>query len=138
MNSKILSPDLGLLLLRVSTGALMLFHGIAKLSNGFGEIKEILADKGLPIFLWIGVPLTEIIAPVLLMLGIFGRLSGLSIALLMAMTIIIAHASEAFSISEYGGLAVELNLLYLFSGLTIFFTGGGKYCLRTSKNEWLR
>lgn len=130
--------NLGLLLLRIATGGLLLFHGIAKLALGFDFIKSLLAEKGLPLFLWLGVPLTEVIAPILLISGVFTRMSGICISFLMALTIILAHAAEAFSISGNGGLSIELNLLYLSCGLTLFFTGGGKYALYKPANEWLR
>lgn len=137
-SSKLLNTDLGLLILRLSTGGLMLFHGVAKLIHGHDHIRGILSEKGLPQFLWLGVPLTEVIAPILLVLGIFTRLAGLGVALVMAFSIVLAHLSDAFTISEYGGLAAELNLLFLFGGLTLFFTGGGKYSLYKPENGWLK
>jgi putative oxidoreductase len=115
----------------------MLFHGVHKLINGHDFIKGILSEKGLPQFLWLGVPLAEIIAPVLLILGIFTRISGLSTAVVMFFSIFLAFGTKAFSLTPYGGLLAELNILFLFAGLTLFFTGGGKYSLYKSKNEWL-
>ncbi|MBX2922561.1 MAG: DoxX family protein [Chitinophagaceae bacterium] len=135
---KPLNINLGLLLLRITTGGLLLFHGVSKLMYGFDFIKGMLAEKGFPQFLWLGVPITEVIAPVLLISGVFTRISGLGISLLMLFTIILVHAAEAFTISQSGGLSIELNLLYLSGGLTLFFTGGGKYALYKPANEWLR
>lgn len=136
-NIKIANVDLGILVLRVSIGGLMLFHGIAKIINGHGAVKGILAQNGWPEFLWLGVPVTEIIAPLLLILGVFTRLSGLGIVVVMICTLFLAFGWSAFAIGEYGGLVAELNLLYLGGGLTLFFTGGGKYRIYTSKNELL-
>ena len=132
------NSNLGILLLRFATGGLMLFHGIAKLTHGHEHIKGLLAEKGLPQFLWLGVPLTEVIAPLLLILGVFTRLSGLGIALVMVFSIFLAHSADAFTITEYGGLATELNLLFLFGGLSLFFIGGGKYALYKPENDWLK
>lgn len=135
---KLFNTDLGLLFLRIATGGLMIFHGTAKLIHGHDFIKGILAEKGLPQFLWLGVPLTEFIAPVLLILGLFTRLAGLGVALVMLFSIILAHPTDAFTLTKYGGLTAELNLLFLFGGLTLFFTGSGKYALYRPANEWLK
>lgn len=139
MNSskKLLNVDLGVLILRVSVGGLMLFHGIAKVTYGHGPVKSMLQQNGWPEFLWLGVPLTEIVAPIMLILGIFTRLSGLGIALLMLVTLVLAFGWPAFAIGEYGGLVAELNLLFLGGGLALLFTGGGKYRLYRSGNDLL-
>lgn len=134
----IFNQDLGLLMLRLSIGGLMGLHGAHKMVFGFQEIREMLVQKGLPEFIWIGVPITELLGPVLLVFGVLSRLSGLGIALVMVMAIYMAHAQEAFAISEYGGLATELNMLYLFGGLTIFFTGPGRYALSLTDKKWLQ
>lgn len=134
------SPNhhLGLLIMRLSVGGLLIFHGIAKLSHGHEFIHEMLAEKGLPQFLWLGIPLTEVVAPLLLIAGIFTRLAGLGIAVLMIITIMLAHLPNAFTITETGGLEVELNLLYLFGGLALFFTGSGRYAVYNRNNFWLQ
>lgn len=62
--------DLAILLLRIATGALMLFYGTFKIINGHGYIREFLAERGLPEFLWFGVPLAEVIVPLLLIMGV--------------------------------------------------------------------
>ncbi len=55
--------DFGLLLLRLATGGLMLPHGIAKIIKGHDKIEIMLTAKGLPSWLWVGVPFSEILAP---------------------------------------------------------------------------
>lgn len=130
-----LNPDLGILLLRIVTGGLMLFYGIAKLTHGHDFIRQILAEKGLPEFLWMGVPVGEVLAPLLLILGVFSRLSGLMIAVVMAFALYLAHGMSAFALNENGGLDGELGLLYMFAGSALFFIGGGKYVLYKGKNE---
>ena len=42
------NADLGKLIIRLTLGGLMLFHGIAKLLNGIGFIEGELASHGLP------------------------------------------------------------------------------------------
>ena len=130
-----LNPDLGILLLRIATGGLMIFHGVAKLSHGFDFVKQTLIEKGLPAFLWLGVPVGEVLAPILLVLGIFSRLFGLMIAMVMLFALYLGHGMSAFTINENGGLDGELALIYMFAGIAVFFMGGGKYVLYEGKNE---
>lgn len=133
-----LNPDLGILLLRIVTGGLMLFHGVAKITSGHDFIKQTLVEKSLPAFLWMGVPVGEVIAPLLLILGVFSRLSGLMIAIVMLFALYLAHGMSAFALNENGGLDGELALLYMFAGSALFFMGGGKYVLYKGKNELTR
>lgn len=129
---------LALLIIRSSVGILLLFHGIGKLSHGHDFIRSMLAEKGLPQFFWLGVPLTEVLAPLLLLLGAFTRIAGAGIAILMIMTVILAHMPTAFTIAETGGLEIELNLLYLSGGLALFFAGPGKFSVYRAANYWLQ
>jgi putative oxidoreductase len=128
--------DIGLFLLRLSTGGLLIFHGVAKIAHGHDFIRGMLADKGLPQFLWLGVPLTEVLAPLLLVLGVFTRAAAASIVILMVFTVVLAHSANAFTISETGGLEIELNLLYMFGALVIVFTGPGRFALYKPVKTW--
>ena len=135
--SSTLNPDLGILFLRMATGGLMVFHGIGKLMQGHDFVKAALAEKGLPSFLWIGAPVGEILAPILLILGVFSRLSGLMIAAVMVFALYVGHGMQAFTVTETGGLDGELAFLYMFSGIAIYFMGGGKYVLYKAKDDML-
>ena len=125
--AKELNSDLGKLLLRVSIGGLMVFHGISKLYHGHDLIKGMLTSKNLPEYLWLGVPLGEVFAPICILLGVFTRISSLLVAFTMLMTFYLVHGMEGFSLSQTGGLKVELNLFYLLTSLALFFLGSGKY-----------
>lgn len=125
--AKELNSDLGKLLLRVSIGGLMVFHGISKLYHGHDFIKGMLTSKNLPEYLWLGVPLGELFAPICILLGVFTRISSLLVAFTMLMTFYLVHGMEGFSLSQTGGLKVELNLFYLLTSLALFFLGSGKY-----------
>ncbi len=138
MSVKTLNTDVSILLVRIATGGLMIFHGIAKLIKGHEGIKTLLAQKGLPEFLWVGVPVGEIIAPILLILGIYSRISGLFLAIVMLFSIYLAKTNQIFDLTQNGGLEIELNLFYLFCGLAIFFSGSGKYSVYKPKNDLLR
>lgn len=125
--AKELNSDLGKLLLRVSIGGLMVFHGISKLYHGHDFIKGMLTSKNLPEYMWLGVPLGEVFAPICILLGVFTRISSLLVAFTMLMTFYLVHGMEGFSLSQTGGLKVELNLFYLLTSLALFFLGSGKY-----------
>ena len=125
--------DLGLLLVRIAVGGLMLFHGVAKILHGIGGVKGMLAANGLPEMLGYGLYVGEVVAPILLILGLFTRVAGLVIALTMAMAVFLAHADQLLMLDDYGGLKLELNWLYFFGALALFFTGAGRISLRGGK-----
>lgn len=136
--SRVFNEDLGKFLLRLSVGGLMLFYGVAKLIHGHENIRVMLRGIGVPEIIWLGVPVGEVIAPVLLIFGVFSRLSGLTIAFTMLVSVLLARLAEVFTIDQYGGLAVGINLLFLFGGLAIFFIGAGKYAVYKPENDWLK
>lgn len=130
--------DLGLLMIRFAA-FLMFFHGLSKLIKGHGGVRQHLADHGLPDFLWFGVPLAEVVAPILILLGIFTRIGGLLYVLVMGFAIYFTSWDNLFAINERSGaLSIEANLLFLFCGLCLFFAGSGKYVLYKPGNYWLR
>jgi len=125
------NTNLGLLIVRIAVGALMLLHGIAKIGQT-AFIEGMLADKGLPAVLAYGVYLTEIVAPLLILIGFRTRLAAAAYVFGVLFIIFLAHAQEIFALNEYGGWAIELLGLYLFGAVALFFTGGGKYAASSS------
>ncbi len=128
--------NLGKLILRVSIGGLLLFHGVHKLMQGIDGVKFLIAKMGLPEILSYGVYAGEIIAPLLILVGTFTRVSGLVIALTMLVSIPAAHPDGIFHLNEYGGLVFELNAMYLLGALAIMFLGSGKYRLVNQRGFW--
>lgn len=126
--------DLGLLISRITVAGLMLFHGVAKLSNLNG-IKNMLIETGLPELMAYGVYITELIAPLLILIGFRIRLASIVFFSGMIAAMLLAHSENIFSLSKSGGLAIELILLYAFGALVFFFTGAGKYAVSTS-HKW--
>lgn len=127
--------NLGLLIIRLSLGVLMLFHGIAKLAHGVDFISGILASKGLPSFIAYGVYIGEVIAPIFIVLGFRTRIASLILFINMLVIVFLVHMSDIFTFSETGGWKLELVGFYMFGGLALFFMGGGKYALSKS-NTW--
>lgn len=127
--------NIGLLILRLTIGGLMLFHGYDKLTHGIDGIISLLIKNGLPGFTAYTVFLGELIAPILLILGYRTRLASLFIALTMVTAILLAHSDDIFKLGDHGNWALELNGLYLFGSLAILFLGGGTIGL-SSSNKW--
>lgn len=121
--------DVARLILRITIGGLLLFHGIKKLIDGHDFIRMVLAEKGLPEFLWVGVPIAEVLAPLLIIFGIFTRSSAALIAFTMVMTIYLAYGGAGFELNQYGAFKVELNLFFFMTSVVLFFLGSGKFSL---------
>jgi putative oxidoreductase len=128
------NTDLGLLFVRIAVGALMLLHGIAKIGQTT-FIEGMLADKGLPAIMAYGVYLTEIVAPLLILLGFRTRLAAIAYVFGILFIIFLVHANAIFSLNENGGWAIELLGLYLFGAVALFFTGGGKFAV-SATSAW--
>jgi putative oxidoreductase len=128
--------DLGKLILRVTVAVLMVMHGVAKMQNGIGWMAGMLQAHHLPVFVGYGVYVAEVIAPVLLILGLFTRLAALVIAFDMVMAIVLAQSDKIFSRNQGGGWAIELEMFYLLAALAIFFLGSGRYAVRKGQHRW--
>lgn len=128
MNFPFQSDALGKLTLRLSVGILMLFHGVYKILNpaSLDFIGKQLAGMNLPQALAYGVYLGEVIAPLMIILGIFSRLGGLLVFGNMLFAIALAHRGQLFSLTDHGGYALELQIFFLLAGLAVFFLGSGK------------
>lgn len=127
--------DLGILVLRLSIGGLMLMHGVAKLIHGAGGIEQMLEASGLPPFIAYGVYVGEIIAPLLIILGLATRGAAAVFAFNMIVAVAMAHAGDILSLSATGGWMIELQALYFFGALALIFTGGGNYAV-SKKYLW--
>lgn len=126
--------SLGLLILRLKLGFLMLLHGIAKFA-GLAMIQSMLENQGLPTFLAFGVYITEVVAPLLIIVGFRTRIAAAVYASGALVAMLLAHSADLFSLSPHGGWAAELIGLYFFGAVALFFTGGGKYAI-SSNNPW--
>jgi putative oxidoreductase len=129
--------DLGKLILRVTVAVLLGLHGIAKLKGGIGWMFGMLGQYGIPSFVAYGVYVAEIVAPILLILGILTRPAALVIAFNMLMAIFLARRGDIVKINpQGGGWAIELEMFFLLAGLAIFFFGAGLYSLARRPGRW--
>jgi putative oxidoreductase len=127
--------DLGLLCLRITVGGLMLFHGIHKLLYGHHLITQLLQSHGLPTFLKYGVPLGEVVAPLLLIAGVWVRQAATLIIITMLASLYLFLGKDAFTLDQYGALKSQLNLFFIGSSLALWGLGAGWYRVRL---EWFR
>jgi len=119
--------DAALLILRVVLGVLILFHGVSKLPPPPEFLVSALSQRGLPSVLAYGVYVGEILAPILLIIGVWTRLAALVIIANMVVAVLIAHTGDLFKLNSQGGYQLELQALYLFSAVTLALTGAGRY-----------
>ena len=124
--------EFGKLLLRLGVGSLMLFHGYSKLMNpgSLDWIGGILAGNGLPSALAYGVYVGEVLAPLMIIVGLYTRLGGWLIVVNMLFAIGLAHSGDLLSVGEHGGWALELQGFYLLGGLVVAMLGSGKLAFR--------
>lgn len=127
--------DLGLLILRISVGGLMLLHGISKLQHGAGFIEQVVLNAGLPSFVAYGVYVGEVIAPLLIIIGLCTRGAAAVFAFNCLVATLLVHSQDIFTLSAQGGWALELLGLYFLGAVALAFTGGGKYAV-SSKYIW--
>ncbi|SOZ51112.1 conserved hypothetical protein; putative membrane protein [Cupriavidus taiwanensis] len=122
------SQDLGKALLRIVLGVLILMHGIAKLTgeSGIGFVSKVVADAGLPAWVAYGVYLGEIVAPILLIIGLWSRLAALVVALNMLFAIGLVHTKELAMLAKTGGWALELQGMFLGAALAVALLGAGR------------
>lgn len=128
--------NFGKLILRLTIGLLLILHGVAKLNSGIGGIEAMVVARGLPAFLAWGVYVGEVIAPLLLILGIYTRLGGLLIVINMIVAVMLAHMGDLFSLTGNGAWRLELQGLFLFGGLIVACLGAGSYSLGGRSGRW--
>ena len=125
--------SIGKLVLRLTLGVLMLFHGVSKLMQPAGVIERIgaqLSGAGLPPLLVYGVFIGEILAPLMIIFGVYARIGGLIVAINMIFAVYLVHAGQIFSLTKTGGWTLELQAFYLFAGLALLFLGSGRIAVK--------
>ncbi|MYZ44810.1 DoxX family protein [Schauerella aestuarii] len=121
------SDDAGKLVIRVALGVLILLHGLFKIKSGVGGIAGMLSSHGLPGFLAYFVLVGEVVAPVLMIIGLFTRIAGWVIAINMLVAIGLAHMGSIASFTGQGGWALELQGMFLFASIAVALFGAGRF-----------
>lgn len=120
------NTDVGRLILRLAVGVLILLHGISKVTGGVGPIAGMLERAGLPAALAYGAYIGEVLAPILLIVGVWTRAAAVVVVVNMLVAVYLAHMGDIASINKQGGYALELQAMFLFGALSIAFLGAGR------------
>lgn len=113
--------DLGLLILRVGLSVMLLTHGIPKFMDFIGGNMAIVGD---PIKLGglitsILVLIAEVVAPILVLIGLKTRMASIPVIITMAVAFFMIHGNDPFHVKEKA-------MLFLVGFLAIAIMGAGK------------
>ncbi|MEL6812612.1 MAG: DoxX family protein [Bacteroidota bacterium] len=113
--------DLGLLVLRVGLSVLLLTHGIPKFMDFIGGNMAIVGN---PIKLGglitsILVLIAEVIAPILIIIGLKTRMASIPIIILMVVAAFVIHSGDPMNVKEKA-------LMYLVGYIAIALMGAGR------------
>lgn len=124
-----ISMDLGLLILRLTGGGLMLYHGLPKLMKLFAGGTIQFPDPlgvGATFSLVLAV-FSEVVCSIFLILGLKTKWAAVPLLITMFVAGFLVHASDPFKVKEKA-------ILYMFLYIAIFFTGAGKYSVDDKLN----
>jgi putative oxidoreductase len=121
-----MSTDAGKLILRLTLGLLLLFHGWSKITGGIGFIEGLLDGNGFPEFLAYLVYLGEFLAPLFVIAGAYTRLAALIITGNMVVALLLVHMGDIFTLNGTGGWGIELQVFFLMSAVVVMLLGPGK------------
>jgi putative oxidoreductase len=130
------NSDIGILIVRIALGGIIFFHGFHKITHGVADQFQILASNGIPgVFIYF-VYVSEVLAPVLIVLGILTRISSLTI---IATMIVVFYALPfPIALDVHGAMNIESQLYFLLLPIALFFTGPGRYTLKKNNSgNWL-
>jgi putative oxidoreductase len=128
--------DLAKLLLRATLAILILMHGVAKLVGGVGFVAGMLAKAGLPPALGYLVYVGEVLAPLLVLAGVWTRPAAAIIAVNMVVAVLLVHTHQFFTRSATGGWALELQAMFFIAALVVAMQGAGRYSMAGVQGKW--
>lgn len=128
--------DLAKLLLRLTCGGILLFHGVHKVFVEIDHVKVIVRNAGLPEATAYGNIIGEFVAPIFILLGFKTRIAAVIVAFNMLLSVLIAHPDIMFSVNDFGGWMIETNVLYMMTAVVLFFSGAGKFSLSRGVGKW--
>jgi putative oxidoreductase len=124
-----MGDDFGKLVLRLTLGILVLLHGIAKIRGGIGFLSPMVTGIGLPPWFAYGVYVGEIVAPIMVILGLFTRVGAFIIFVNMIFAIVLVHRPELLTLGKQGGWALELQGMFMLTALALTFMSPGRYAM---------
>jgi putative oxidoreductase len=130
------TTEIGKLVMRLTLGGLIIFHGVAKLRSGVREIAGMLGSSGLPEMLAYLVYVGEVVAPLLIIIGLWTRPAALIVAINMLVAIVLVHPEQIGDFDSSGGLALELQAFYLFTAIAVALLGAGRFSVGGSAGRF--
>jgi SRC kinase associated phosphoprotein 2 len=123
--------DLGILFVRLGLGICLFMRGFAKILHGVGGVKDILAKAGLPEIMAYSSYIGEVVALIMIILGIFSRIGALLITG-TSLTIMCAYhgLGNLLELTNVGGFKAEILYLYIALSPCVIFSGSGKYAIK--------
>ena len=112
-------PRAGAILLRTVLALLLLPHGIGKVMGGVGWLVGALEKMGIPGFVAYGVYVGEVLAPLLLLAGIFVVPAALIVMFNMIVAVVLMHMPELMTLNSSGGWALELQAFFFVTALVV-------------------
>ena len=130
------TDDLGKLVIRSAVAILVLLHGISKLTGGIDGITGMVTGAGLPAVFAYGVYVGEVIAPLLVLIGLWTRPAAAFMAINMVVAIMLAHSSELMQLNKQGGWAIVLQGMFLFGAISVALLGAGRFSVGGVNGKW--
>jgi putative oxidoreductase len=130
------NDDLGKLVIRAAVAILVLLHGISKLIGGIDGITGMVTNAGLPAIFAYGVYVGEVIAPVLVLIGLWTRAAAAVMVINMVVAIMLAHLPDLAQMNKMGGWALELQGMFLFGAIAVALLGAGRYSVGGINGKW--
>ena len=130
-----ITVDLGKLVLRLSLGLLMLLHGVGKIVSGPASILGLVATMGVPPMFGYLVYVGEVLAPLLLIVGVWTRAAALVVAINMVVAVLLVHSAQLGELGRTGGWALELQGFYFFTAVAVALLGAGSFSLGGEKGK---
>ena len=122
-----MQADVGKLVLRLALGVLVLLHGVAKLRGGLDPIEGMVTAQGLPGVLAYGALLGEVLGPLMLIAGFYGRIGALLIVVNMLFAIGLAHMGQLGMLNDQGGWMLELQGMFMGTAIAVALIGPGRF-----------
>ena len=112
-------PRAAMVLLRITLALLMLFHGWAKIRHGIGGIEQMIEARGAPGWLAYAVYLGEVVAPLLLLVGLWVVPAALVIAINMLVAFFLVHTKQVLMLQNSGGWSLELQAFFFVTAIVV-------------------
>ena len=128
--------DMGKLVLRLAVGVLIILHGIAKMRHGLGDVVPALARIGVPAAVGWLVLVGEVLAPAMIIVGLWTRPAAWVLAATMAVALVLGHPKELFVMTDHGGLLLEVQWMFFLGAVAVALLGAGDFSLGRRYGRW--